>query len=51
LGPHASIILQGQQKTSPGFNEKGVSVYAVEDDVEERGIDAKNCIDQADPKK
>lgn len=26
------------------LKEKGASVYAVQDDVEERGIDAKNCI-------
>src|SRR5436853_3286386 len=24
--------------------EKGVSVYAIEDDIEERGIDPRNCI-------
>jgi intracellular sulfur oxidation DsrE/DsrF family protein len=26
------------------LREKGVTVYAVQDDVEERGIDAANCI-------
>jgi sulfur relay (sulfurtransferase) DsrF/TusC family protein len=26
------------------LREKGASVYAVKDDIDERGIDAKNCI-------